>query len=184
VSHSAIADFSHPCAAYERPSGEMCGDPAPHEAAGTFFCDYHYERALQWAAEAGRTEGSLVYYVRRERDGLIKVGTSRVFASRFADLSREHGPLLIMAAHRGARREEAAVHRYFKALRAEGEWFRPELPLLEHILKVRAATAERSYEGLPPQLDLLELGRIISRLRRKIGGLRPVAVSVAVRATL
>ena len=159
------------CTAYWHPltldgEEEMCGDPAPHKAADTYFCDYHYEQAIRWAAEIGRTETSLVYYGQRESDSLIKIGTSRTIISRWVTLTGEHGPLVLMAAHRGAHREERMVHDHFAALRVEGEWFRPELPLVEHILKARTAATVRRTEKLPPQLDLLELGRMVRRLKR------------------
>ena len=64
----------------------------------------------------------------------------------------------------GAHKEEHMIHRHFTALRVEGEWFRPELPLIEHILKARKVGV-RAPEGLP-ELDLLELGRMVRRLRR------------------
>jgi hypothetical protein len=79
------------CTAYWRPRpGEelMCGEPAPRAVADTYFCDHHYERALRWAAGAARAEGSLVYYIQREPDSLIKIGTSRTIAGRWAALKR------------------------------------------------------------------------------------------------
>ena len=168
------------CAAYWPASPVMCGDPAPHEVAGALFCDLHFELILQWASEAGRTAASLVYYVRRESDGMIKIGTSRTFATRFAALSQEHGPLLILAVHRGAHREEHLVHARFRALRGEGEWFRPELRLMEHILKARSLPGSQQPEGLPAQIDLLELGGIVLRTKRRERRRSPVAVTVAV----
>jgi hypothetical protein len=161
------------CTAYWRPRpGEelMCGEPAPRAVADTYFCDHHYERALRWAAGAARAEGSLVYYIQRESDSLIKIGTSRTIAGRWAALKSEHGPILLMAAHQGAHREERIVHDAFAALRVEGEWFRPELPLIEHILKARKVGVARTPDGLPTQLDLLELGRMVRRLKRERRG--------------
>jgi hypothetical protein len=157
------------CTACWRPPGseeQTCGEPAPYEAADSYFCDYHYERAIKWAAEVARIETSLVYYARRESDS-IKIGTSRTIASRWTTLRQEHGPLILMAAHRGAHREEHMIHDRFAALRVEGEWFRPGLPLIEHILKARKVTDLRATEELPPLLDLLELGRMFRRLKRE-----------------
>jgi len=76
---------------------------------------------------------------------------------------------------------EHAIHGYFAALRGEGEWFRPDLALLEHILKMRSATGGRTPEGLPEQMDLLELRRMVRRLKRAAS---PVAVPVAVTPDL
>lgn len=171
------------CTAYWKvpAAGDMCGLPAPHEVAETFFWDHHYDRTLRWAAETGRAECSLVYYLQRASDGLIKIGTSRTLPSRFAALRSEHGQVLPMAAHRGAHKEEHTIHGYFAALRAEGEWFRPDVALPGHILKVRSAIGGRTPEGLPEQIDLLELGRTVRQLKRAAS---PVAVPVAVRPDL
>lgn len=86
--------------------------------------------------EAARAESSVVYYVQRE-DGLIKIGTSRTIAKRLVTLKHEHGPLRLLATHGGAHKEEHEAHAKFKTLRAEGEWFRADLPLLEHIEWIR-----------------------------------------------
>jgi hypothetical protein len=146
----------------------ICGKAAPYEVADTFFCEQHYRGALQWAETVMRCRAEAVYYTQRA-DGLIKIGTSRTAGSRLADLAREHGPLILMALQGGGRTEEAAVHRAFKALRVEGEWFRPALPLLEHIVKVRQVRGNLEPEsaGLPPQMSRRELGRMVAQLRRE-----------------
>lgn len=137
-----------------------------HEVADTFFCDVHYRRALAWAEKAARWSNSIVYYVRR-KDGMIKIGTSRVAARRLEEIAREHGSLILMAFHTGARAEESATHRRFKALRAEGEWFRPALPLLEHIAEVRRTMGnlEGENDGMPPRMTRLELSRLMCAAR-------------------
>jgi len=159
------------CGAYWRGTdgepAEVCGDPAPHEAADMFLCDIHYDGTVRWAAEIGRTATSLIYYVRRESDSLIKIGTSRTAATRIAVLEREHGPLTLMALHQGAHKEEHAIHRLFAELRMEGEWFRPELSLMEFILKARVQLRARIPEGMPEQFDLFEIERIVRRMKRQ-----------------
>lgn len=76
---------------------------------------------------------STVYYVRRA-DGLIKIGyTSRDLRYRLSNLRQEHGPLEVLATHKGGYAAEQANHRRFAALRVTGEWFRPESALLAHI---------------------------------------------------
>ena len=140
----------------------MCGEPAPYEVGDTFFCDHHYRRVLQWAETAVRRQGEAVYYVRRT-DGMIKVGTSRKAAVRLATLAHEHGQLALMAIHAGGYKEESAVHRKFKELHIGGEWFHPELPLLQHIARVRKTTGNLEFEGdgLPPRMSGAALGRLI-----------------------
>jgi hypothetical protein len=146
--------------------GTVCGEPAEYEVADTMLCGHHYRRALAWAEKAARWSNSIVYYVRRP-DGMIKIGTSRAATGRLGAVARGHGPLLLVALHGGARAEEAAVHRAFKALHIGGEWFRPELPLLEHIAKVRQAMGNLVPEddGLPPRMTRAEFSRMVRQAR-------------------
>lgn len=149
--------------------GAACGEPATHEAGDVLLCDLHYRRTLIWAEKAARWSNSIVYYVRRP-DGMIKIGTSRTADSRLGSISRAHGHLVLMAFHAGARAEEAAVHRTFKALHIGGEWHRPELPLLEHIARVRQAMGNLvpEYDGLPPRMDRGEFARLVRQARGRI----------------
>ena len=141
-----------------------CGQPAEYEVADTFFCDHHYRSALAWAEKAARWANSIVYYVQRP-DGMIKIGTSRAAGSCLGAVARQHGQLVTMAFHTGARAEEAAVHRTFKALHIGGEWFRPEMALLEHIAKVRKTMGNLVPEDdeMPPRMNRLEFGRLLRR---------------------
>lgn len=153
----------------------MCGEPAPHEVSDTFFCDRHYRHALQWAAATVRSQPGMVYYVQRA-DGMIKVGTSRVTASRLANLIREHGPLTLMAIQTGSYEEESAVHRKFRDLRAGGEWFHPELPLLQHIARIRRAAGNLEFEshGLPSLMKRAALNRLIRDAKERWADWEPV----------
>jgi hypothetical protein len=153
----------------------VCGEPALYEVADTFFCDHHYRRALQWAETAVRCQAETVYYVRRA-DGMIKVGTSRKAATRLAALAREHGQLALMAIQAGGHKEESAVHRKFRELHIGGEWFHPELPLLQHIVRVRKATGnlEREDDGLPPRMSGAALGRLIRDAKERWATWGPV----------
>ena len=172
MSHPVITPAEKKCAGLWRtPDGQLqsyatCAKPAMHEAADTFLCDEHYRRALAWAEQAARWANSIVYYVRRP-DGMIKIGTSRVADSRLGDVAREHGPLTLMAFHAGARREESAMHRRFKALRVEGEWFSPGLVLLGHITETRKTMSNLEGEsgGLPPRMTRIELSRIVRQAK-------------------
>lgn len=146
--------------------GSRCPEPAFREAADILLCDGHYRSTLKWAERAARWANSIVYYVQRP-DGMIKIGTSRVAGSRLGAVGREHGRLLLMAFHTGARAEEAAVHRKFKSLHIGGEWHRPELPLLEHIAKVRKTMSNLVPENddLPPRMNRLEFSRLVRQVK-------------------
>lgn len=125
-----------------------------------------YEANIIRAVEAARAESSVVYYIRRDSDGLIKIGTSRTLAKRLATLKRESGPLRLLATVGGAHREENALHRQFADLRAEGEWFRPEMPLLEHIYALMKECQPEPAPGLPPIMPRREVGSLINQIHR------------------
>jgi hypothetical protein len=130
------------------------------------------DRGRVLAEEAARAESSVVYYVQRESDGLVKIGTSRTLAKRMGTLKNKYGPLLLIATIGGAHAEETALHRQFRDLRAEGEWFRPELPLLEHVLAVMKEHPVAPDPGLPPIMDHRVIFRAIRKIRREEAGKR------------
>jgi hypothetical protein len=87
-------------------------------------------------------------------------------------LKNKYGPLLLIATIGGAHAEETALHRQFRDLRAEGEWFRPELPLLEHVLAVMKEHPVAPDPGLPPIMDHRVIFRAIRKIRREEAGKR------------
>jgi Meiotically up-regulated gene 113 len=169
----------------------MCGEPATERVGDSDLCPYHFGRALDWfykrkielpeqrqreheeslrrAAEARRLAAearSIVYYLHRPADGLIKIGTSTDHKTRFGDLRREHGPLRLLLAYPGTRAEETAAHGRFYALRVEGEWFRPELPLLKAVLQMRDL-APKGDTRLPAQVPVAEIRALIKAARKR-----------------
>jgi len=123
-------------------------------------------RAEEAAREAERMKYSVVYYVQRP-DGMIKIGTSRAPGVRLESIGRKHGALLVMALHSGAHAEESAVHRRFNALHIGGEWFRPELPLLEHIndVRKRMSNVVPEDDDLPPRMNRPEFSRLVRQAK-------------------
>lgn len=89
-----------------------------------------------------RARGATVYYVQRASDSLIKIGFSSVPRDRLVTLRREHGPLELLATHKGGRDAERIQHRRFDHLRVTGEWFRPEPDLLAHIERINQRRAK------------------------------------------
>lgn len=115
------------------------------------------ESARRNTATSWKADGpDIVYYFQRSSDGLIKIGTSRRFATRSADLIREHGQLRLLLSHRGDRARETAMHGKFAALRVTGEWFRPEADLLAWILEVRRRPVNAST-ALPRTVPLADV---------------------------
>lgn len=123
------------------------------------------------AEEVARAETSVIYYIRRESDGLVKIGTTRNLPERLATLKREHGPLVLIAVKGGTVTEETALHREFIELRAEGrEWFRPELPLLKHMHKTMGEHPVSPDPALPPVMERRVIGSAIRRIHREQAG--------------
>lgn len=93
-------------------------------------------------------DGSVVYYLRRLRDGAIKIGMSRRLGKRIEDLSVLYGQLDLLATEPGARIHETRRHRQFEDDRLQepeytygfgaSEWFRPSQRLLRHIRSLGA----------------------------------------------
>jgi hypothetical protein len=88
-------------------------------------------------AKTQKMRNSDVYYVQRS-DGLIKIGYSSQLGSRLGSLRLAHGPLTLLATHKGGRPAEDAQHEQFREHRVVGEWFRPVPELLAHIARINA----------------------------------------------
>lgn len=80
------------------------------------------------------TRGTLVYFVRVGDSGPIKIGRSVDVGQRVATFqTANHLPLRVLATLPGGAAVERVVHGQFFHLRINGEWFRPDLELLEFI---------------------------------------------------
>jgi hypothetical protein len=76
------------------------------------------------------------------KTGKIKIGKAKNPLKRLHDLQVGNGDklsLLVVIAGD----EEAELHARFKRLRTIGEWFRPERPLLKHLLTLPLDQATR-----------------------------------------
>lgn len=73
----------------------------------------------------------LVYYLRFDRR--VKIGTTTNLPSRLIDIPHDE----VLAVEPGGRVIEQSRHKQFAHLRAIGEWFRMEEPLIGHIKEIR-----------------------------------------------
>lgn len=76
--------------------------------------------------------GEVVYYMRV--GNRVKIGTTANLGMRLRTINPEE----LMATEPGGPGHERHRHAEFRALRTNGEWFRLESPLTEHIEKLRA----------------------------------------------
>jgi hypothetical protein len=77
----------------------------------------------------------VIYFVRRESGGPIKIGTTKNLGNRLALLRAECGERLdVLGALPGSFAGEHALHEKFRHLRHSGrEWFNPDPELLDFI---------------------------------------------------
>jgi hypothetical protein len=102
---------------------------------------------------------SVVYFVRREVDGLVKIGTSINVNRRMSWLANGAGPVTLLGTVPGGFDRENHIHRVFHDSREHGEWFRPTPELLAYIAdpppqRSRAEVAADAIDALilsPPQ---------------------------------
>jgi hypothetical protein len=171
-------------------AGDLCGEPATEWVGDSDLCPHHFGRALNWfykrkielpkerqreheeslrqAAEARRLAAearSIVYFLRRG-DGVIKIGFSTNYPARLNNLRGQHGPLRLLLAYAGGRREESEAHHRFAAACAGGEWFRPVLPLLLEVQRLRQGRDKRP-NNLPEQAPIAEVRALIKSIREQ-----------------
>jgi T5orf172 domain len=78
---------------------------------------------------------SILYFVRRDRDGAVKIGITTAFARRLADLRRQHGPMTPLGTVVGAATREKLAHLIFDHCRLDGEFFQPTEEVLSFVKK-------------------------------------------------
>jgi hypothetical protein len=106
-----------------------------------------------------REATSLVYYIRRTSDGMIKIGFTSDIDKRMTDLQREHGELQLLHTAPGARPEEDALHKRFAAWNYQGEWFHPGRVLMRSIKHEREKNRPARVRGTVPLGVLAEVSK-------------------------
>lgn len=80
----------------------------------------------------------IVYFIRCNSGGLIKIGYSTDLPARLASLGHANaGGVSLLASAPGGNVAESRIHAMFREDRVRGEWFRPSANLLEFVAKVR-----------------------------------------------
>lgn len=96
----------------------------------------HLERIAAYAE--AKAANSVVYYLRRIADGMIKIGYSASVDNRLSTHKRQQGPIQVLLVLGGDRDEENAAHgKFWEYQIGRTEWFRPVRPLLEWICEAR-----------------------------------------------
>jgi hypothetical protein len=181
----------------KRPS-PLCGEAASEAIGTAWACPRHFREAMEWMRDREKADkyaldaeiearreaematwaargSQVVYYLRRESDGIIKIGTSTELWRRRRNLARQHGPLQLLLSHCGTHAREHEMHRKFDHLALGGEWFRPGADLLLWIFNVRQrrANAETVTD------DTVPLG-VIRKLLREAKAAEAARVDTAV----
>jgi Meiotically up-regulated gene 113 len=172
-------------------AGDICAAPAVEEIGDSELCRHHYNRAMKWfyerkielplryqrqleesrrkAAEEARLAAearSIVYFLRRG-DGIIKIGFSASYPSRLNSLQAKHGPLRLLLAYAGGRKEESEAHDRYASLCVGGEWFRPSVPMLLDVQRLRRTWATRPNR-LPEQVTVSEIRALVKAMRQEL----------------
>lgn len=87
--------------------------------------------------QRGSQADDLVYFVRRSKDGLIKIGHSDNVARRLTDLQSElQDKITLLATSSGGAAFEKSLHDRFARFRIIGEWFLPDESILNCIAEL------------------------------------------------
>jgi len=133
--------------------------------------DKDYRRAVRESAlyrEQVDAEHSVVYFIRRISDGMVKIGTTGSFRSRMNAIKAEHGALQVLFTRSGSRKLESEMHAKFAEYRiARTEWFAPVRPLLWWIYEERSGILYRKSQqaGAVRPVDVRRLAEAAPRVR-------------------
>lgn len=145
---------------WDKPREEIEEKTRALKAADREFAEAVRESEIH--RERVRVASSLIYYIRRVSDGMIKIGTTTAFRNRMATHRKDHGEIQILLTHSGGPRDEHAIHQKFDVYRSgrgRSEWFYPTRPLLAWILDTRRVERHRKTQGLDilPQAEVRKL---------------------------
>lgn len=140
-----------------------CLAPVVETVAGVQLCQRHRDQVRRhFTGEVS----SVVYYATWDGGKTIKIGTTTNPGARLRDHAEAAGaPVELLAAHPGARQEEAQQHRRFRSflLPGEREIFEAGPELLEHIDSIRQLWPD--WESLTESVTRLATYRDNNRYR-------------------
>ena len=87
---------------------------------------------------------SVLYFVRRESDGAVKIGITTDLRRRLPDLRRLHGGMTLLGTAKGATTREKLLHLLFADARLDGEFFQATPAVMSFL---------EQYAIPPPQRD-------------------------------
>lgn len=133
--------------------------------------DREYRQAVRDSAiyrEQVDAECSVVYFIRRTSDGMVKIGTTGSFPQRMNAIRAEHGEIQVLFTRSGSRKLEQQMHAKFAEYRiARTEWFMPVRPLLWWIYEERSRILYRKSQkpGVVRPVDVRRLAEAAPRVR-------------------
>jgi hypothetical protein len=138
-----------------RESAELRRAASELEAAAAGYERIAREAEARW--ERATAARSVVYYLRRTSDGMIKIGTSGKFRPRLGAHLRAHGELQLLLTHAGSFSEETKARDRFRLYQVgRSEWFYPARPVLDWIRRARLSYL---YAGIQ-FADVLPIGEL------------------------
>lgn len=107
----------------------------------------------------------MIYFLRSEMTGNIKIGYTDMYSIRLNDLRKQHGALELLGVLDGDMMRERELHEQFAHLRIDRtEWFRPETVLSEYIGENAGAlpTDKTVYVRVPMPQSIRKRLRLIA----------------------
>lgn len=87
---------------------------------------------------------SVIYFVKRQSDKAIKIGTTKNLDARLSGLRQQYRDIELIGIIKGGTVREKLLHWIFEGQRLDGEFFRPDDELLEIIQKYAKLPTEKS----------------------------------------
>lgn len=91
------------------------------------------ETFIRRGKDSLQKEVGVVYFIQRDSDNAIKIGTTTQLEKRVATLTREHGPLVVFGTIPGGTVRERQLHRELERFALGHEWFTDALMVRQRV---------------------------------------------------